>query len=91
MGVRMKKRFSEQQILKILKEGESGISLENLCRKHNMGQSTYYSWRSKYGGMELSDVKRLKALEEENRRLKALYADTALEKQILQDIVDGKL
>lgn len=87
----MKKRFSEQQILKILKEGESGISLDDLCRKHNIGQSTYYNWRAKYGGMELSDIKRLKALEEENRRLKALYADTALEKQILQDIVDGKL
>ena len=87
----MKKRFSEQQILKILKEGESGISLDDLCRKHNIGQSTYYNWRAKYGGMELSDMKRLKVLEEENRRLKALYADTALEKQILQDIVDGKL
>lgn len=87
----MKKRFSEQQILKILKEGEAGISLDDLCRKHNIGQSTYYNWRAKYGGMELSDMKRLKALEEENRRLKALYADTALEKQILQDIVDGKL
>lgn len=87
----MKKRFTEQQILKILKEGESGISLDDLCRKHNIGQSTYYNWRAKYGGMELSDIKRLKALEEENRRLKSLYADTALEKQILQDIVDGKL
>lgn len=87
----MKKRFSEEQILKILKEGESGIGLDDLCRKHNVGQSTYYNWRAKYGGMELSDMKRLKALEEENRRLKALYADTALEKQILQDIVDGKL
>ena len=87
----MKKRFSEQQILKILKEGESGISLDDLCRKHNIGQSTYYHWRAKYGGMELSDIKRLKALEEENRRLKSLYADVSLEKQILQDIVDGKL
>jgi len=87
----MKKRFSDQQILKILKEGESGVRLDDLCRKYNVGQSTYYHWRVKYSGMELSDIKRLKALEEENRRLKALYADTALEKQILQDFVDGKL
>jgi len=87
----MKKRFSEHQIIKLLKEGESGMSVEALCRKYGVGQSTYYKWRSKYGGMEVSDVKRLKALEEENRRLKSLYADISLERQILQDIVDGKL
>lgn len=87
----MKKRFSEQQILKILQEGESGISVGDLCRKYSIGQSTYYKWRAKYGGMEASDIKRLKQLEDENRRLKGLYADVSLEKKILQDIIDGKL
>lgn len=87
----MKRRFSEQKIIKILKEGESGVSIDDLCRKYGIGQSTYYKWRSKYGGMAASDIKRLKELEAENRRLKSLYADVALEKKILQDIVDGKL
>lgn len=71
----MSKRISEQQIIKILKEGESGVVVDELCRKYTIGQSTYYKWRSKYGGMEPSDLKRLKVLEEENRRLKSLYAD----------------
>ena len=87
----MKKRFSEQQIIKMLKAGESGVRVDELCRQHGIGQSTYYKWRAKYGGMEASDVKRLKVLEEENRRLKTLYADISLEKKILQDLVEGKL
>lgn len=84
-------RFSESQIIRVLKEGETGIPVEELCRKHGVGQSTYYKWRAKYGGMELSDLKKMKALEEENQRLKRLYAEVSLDKQILQDIVDGKL
>lgn len=86
-----KKHLSENQIIGILKEGESGMPVEELCRKHNIGQSTYYKWCSKYGGMEASDLKRIKQLEDENRRLKELYAKVSLEKQILQDVVDGKL
>ena len=87
-----KSRFSENQIINILKEGESGaMNVPDLCRKHGVGQSTYYNWKSKYGGMEASDIKRLKELEEENRRLKQMYADLSLDHKILKDIVEKKL
>ena len=86
-----KTRLSEAQIIAILKEGESGIAVEELCRKHSIGRSTYYKWRSRYGGMEVSELKKLKALEEEHRRLKELFARVSLDKQILQDIVEGKI
>lgn len=86
-----KTRFSENQIISILKEGESGILVDELCRKHNIGQSTYYKWRSKYGGMEISDLRKLKSLEDENKRLKNIYAKVALEKEILQEALEGKL
>lgn len=78
------KRFSEEQIIGVLKEWESGVSLGDLSRKHGVCENTLYRWKSKYGGMELSEAKRLKALEEENRRLKRLVAEQALDIQILQ-------
>lgn len=73
-----KSRFTEEQIVGILKEGESGVPIKDVCRKHGIADATYYHWRSKYGGMTVSDVKRLKALEEENAQLKRLVGEQAL-------------
>lgn len=86
-----KTRFTENQILSILKEAESGIPVPDLTRKYGLGNSTIYNWRAKYGGMELSDLKRMKQLEEENRRLKSLFAKASLENEILQEAIEGKL
>ena len=83
-------RFTENQIVSILKEAESGISVPELCRKYGVGQSTLYKWRSKYGGMEVSDIKRLKDLEDENRKLKEMYANLSLKHQMLEDLVQKK-
>jgi putative transposase len=80
------KRFSEEQIIGILKEWEAGMAIADLCRKHGVCDNTLYRWKSKYGGMELNEAKRLKALEEENRRLKRLVAEQALDIQILKDV-----
>ena len=85
-----RKRFSEEQIIPILKETEAGLPLPELLRKHAISAGTYYRWKSKFGGMELSDAKRLKQLEEENRRLKKLVADQALDIQILKEVAQGK-
>ncbi len=79
-----KSRFSESQIINILKEGESGIKIESLCRKHGISNATYYNWKSKYGGMEASDIKRLRELEEENNRLKKMFADLSLENEAMK-------
>ena len=79
-----RKRYSEAQILGFLKEAESGIPVKELCRKHGFSDASFYNWRSKYGGMELSDMKRLKALEVENSRLKKLLAETMLDKEALE-------
>lgn len=83
----MTKRKTESQIVAILKEAEAGISVQDICRQHGVAQSTFYKWREKYGGMESSDVKRLKELEEENRRLKQMYADLSLKSQMQADII----
>ena len=83
----MSKRLTESQIVAILKEAEAGIPLPELCRRHGIGQSTFYKWRSKYGGMEASDVRRLKELEEENRRLKQMYADLSLKSRMQEEII----
>ena len=83
-------RFTENQIVNILKEADSGISVPELSRKYSVGQSTLYKWRSKYGGMEVSDIKRLKDLEEENRKLKEMYANLSLKHQMLEDLVQKK-
>lgn len=86
-----KKRFSEEQIINILKEQEAGLSVADICRKYSCGQSTFFKWKAKYAGMQVSEVKRLKALEDENRRLKQMYADLSLEHQVLKDVVEKKL
>jgi len=83
----MSKRLTESQIVGILKEAEAGIRVPELCRTHGIGLSTFYKWRSKYGGMEVSDVRRLKELEEENRRLKQMYADLSLKSRMQEEII----
>jgi putative transposase len=83
----MSKRMTESQIVAILKEADAGMAIKDICRKHNIGSSTFYKWREKYGGMEASDLKRLKELEEENRRLKHMYADLSLKSQMQEDII----
>ena len=80
-----KSRFSEEQIIAILKEHQAGIALAEICRKHGISDATFYNWRSKYGGMEVSDARRLKALEEENRRLKKLLAESILDVSTLRE------
>jgi len=82
-----KTRFTETQIIKVLKEVEGGRLVKEVCREYGISDATYYNWISKYGGMEASDIKRLKELEDENRRLKQMYADISLEHKILKDIV----
>jgi len=74
-----KSRFSESQIVAILKEADAGMKVSDLCRKHGISDATYYTWKSKHGGMEASDLKRVKELEAENAKLKRMYADLALE------------
>lgn len=86
----MKKRHTEEQIIRILKEAESGIPVADLLREHNISQGTFYRWKSKFGGMDVSEAKRLKALEEENTRLKRLVAEQALDIQILKDVNSKK-
>ena len=73
------KRFTEEQIIRVLKEAESGLKVSDLCRQRGISEATYYRWKSKYGGLEVSEAKRLRALEEENRRLKQLVADKELD------------
>jgi putative transposase len=84
-------KYSETQIVNILKEAEAGIPVEELSRKHGFSQSAFYKWKAKFSGMDASALKRLKELEEENRRLKQMYADLSLEHQALKDIVQKKL
>lgn len=86
-----KSRFTESQIVKILQEGESGIPVLDVCRKYEVSKNTYYKWKQKYGGMQTSDVKRLKELESENAKLKKMYADMALENHALKDVIAKKL
>lgn len=81
-----KTRFTETQIVSTLKRQEAGIPTKEICRELGISEATFYNWKSKYGGMEASDVKRLKDLEEENARLKKMYADVAMDNQILKDL-----
>jgi putative transposase len=86
----MKKRFTEEQIIRILQEAEAGMKVMDVCRKHAISDATYYNWKAKYGGMTVSDAKKLKAYEDENRRLKRLVADQALDIQALKAVVEKK-
>lgn len=82
-----KTRYTEDQIIGVLKEAEAGIPITELCRKYGISDATYYNWKSKYGGMTVSDVKKLKQLEDENRRLKQIVADLSLDNQALKAVV----
>lgn len=86
----MKKRFTEEQIIGVLKEAEAGMKVSELCRKHGISEPTYYNWKAKYGGMTVSEAKRLKALEQENNQLKRLLADAHLDIAALKDVVQRK-
>ena len=85
-----KSRFTETQIVSILKESEAGVKTADLCRTHNISSATFYKWKSKYGGLEASDVKRLKELEEENAKLKKMFADVSLENNAIKELVAKK-
>jgi putative transposase len=85
-----KKRFSEEQIIGVLKEAEAGARTKELCRKHGISDQTFYNWKAKYGGMTVSEARRLKALEQENSRLKRLLAEAELDKAALKDLLSRK-
>lgn len=85
-----RKRFSEEQIIRILNEGESLGNIREVCRQHNVTEQTFYRWRKKFGGMEVSDVRRLKGLEKENSELKKLVAELTLDNRMLKDVVTKK-
>ena len=85
-----KSRFSDAQILTILKQGESGVPIADLCREHGISSATYYNWRSKYGGMEASLMSEMKTVAEENRRLKKMYAEMAMQNELLKDALGKK-
>ena len=86
----MKKRFSEEEIIKILKEQEAGLSGAEVCRRHGVSNATFYKWKAKFGGMEVSDAKKLRALEAENAKLKKLLAEAELDKAMLKDVLSKK-
>lgn len=85
-----KSKYSEVQIAAILKEAEAGVSVSDVARKHGISAATFYQWRSKYGGMEVSDLQRMRELEQENARLKRLYADLSLDHSILKEMLTKK-
>jgi len=86
-----KTRFTEIQIVKILREVEGGRAVKDVCRENAISDATYYNWKAKYGGMDASDIKRLKELEDENRQLKQMYAELSLQHKALKDIIEKKL
>jgi putative transposase len=85
-----RKRFSEEQIIRILKEAEAGVAVKDLCRNHGMSDASFYTWRAKYGGMDVSEAKRLRGLEDENRKLKQIVAEQALDIQMLKAVTGKK-
>ena len=85
-----RKRFTEEQIIGILKQAQAGMKISDLCRLNSISDATFYTWRSKFGGMEVSDAKRLKGLEDENKRLKQMLAETMLENQAIKDVLAKK-
>ena len=86
-----KSKFSENQIFSVLKKAESGVPVLELCREYGMSDATFYKWRAKYGGMDASMMKDYRALEEENRRLKKMYANACMDRDVLQEIIEKKL
>ncbi len=82
-----RKRHSEEQIIAILKQAQAGVKTAEICRQHGISEQTYYRWKAKYGGLELSEAKKLRRLEEENRKLKQLVGDLSLDKQALQNVL----
>lgn len=86
----MKKRFSEEQIIGFLREADKGVTLKDLCRRHGFSEASFYLWRSKYGGMDVSDAKRLRVLESENARLKKLLAESMLENEVTREALQKK-
>ena len=86
----MKKRFSEEQIIGFLREADTGVPVKELCRRHGFSEASYYLWRSKFGGLEVSEAKRLKALEQENARLKKLLAESLLEQEVTREVLRKK-
>ena len=85
-----KSRFTEEQIIKILKQAEGGVPLKEICRQHGISNGTFFKWKAKFGGMELNDAKKLRAFEVENSRLKRMVADLLLDNQILKDVNSKK-
>ena len=85
-----KNKFSESQILTILKEQETGLKVSEICRKHGISDATFFNWKNRYGGMTLSEIKRVKELEEENARLKRMYANLSLENDAIKDLLAKK-
>jgi len=86
-----KSRFTETQIISILKEVDAGMLVKDICRKHGISDATYYAWKSKYGGMNASDLKKMKEVEQELSQLKRMYADLALENKAMKDLIEKKL
>lgn len=86
----MKKRFSEEQIIGFLREADKGVPVKELCRKHGFSEASFYLWRSKFGGMDVSDAKRLKSLEAENAKLKKLLAESMLENEVIKEALRKK-
>jgi putative transposase len=87
----MKKRFTESQIVAAIKKQEAGIAVKEICREVGISDATFYNWKSKYGGMEASDVKRLKELEAENSQLKSMYAEACIDNRALKNLIEKKL
>jgi putative transposase len=83
----MAKRYTEEQIIAVLKESESGLKTGEICRKHGISDATYYKWKAKYAGLEVSDLRKMKALEEENSKLKRIVADLSLDNRALKDVL----
>ena len=83
----VRKRYTEEQIIAVLKEGEAGVTVRELCRKYGMSDGAYYNWKAKYAGLTVSELKRLKALEDENRRLKQIVGEQALDIRALKDLL----
>lgn len=86
----MKKRFTEEQIIGFLREADAGLKIKDLCRKHGFSEPSYYAWKAKFGGMGISDAKRLKELESENAKLKKLLANSMLEVDAMREVLRGK-